>query len=372
MSEKNKITKFLIKTVSIFIKTAIIAISITYGSIVAVLSIPEFLKNIKKSTFGENLNPELVRAASHRLKNFEGKHFFIKASDGIKLHVFIRKHGGNIKSKGTILFLHGFPSFWYSWKDQIEFFYTKGYDVVAPDLRGYSQSDRPWNPLRYCMDQLCDDVNSVIDSLDHFFGESDKNVILVGHDWGGLIASAFSGVYPKKVKKLVLINTTHIGASFHGFLTGGHGQIFKSFYIFFFQLPIIAELLPVPIKNLDKKGAPDTLDEIDRVALKMQFSGFFGMTGGINLYRGNFMWGLYFRDAEFMKKYTFCKIKTDTVMIWGRNDVYFDPEIPEVNGRYFLNYKVDYLEDRASAGEGHWCLTDRSREVNKKMLSFIE
>ena len=97
MSEKNKITKFLIKSVSIFIKTAIIAISITYGSIVAVLSIPEFLKNIKKCTFGENLNPELVKAASHRLKNFEGKHFFIKASDGIKLHVFIRKHGGNVK-----------------------------------------------------------------------------------------------------------------------------------------------------------------------------------------------------------------------------------------------------------------------------------
>jgi pimeloyl-ACP methyl ester carboxylesterase len=98
--------------------------------------------------------------------------------------------------------LHGFPDYWYTWRDQMPAL-AKHFQVVAVDLRGYNQSDQPKGVDSYRMDKLVGDVLAV---LKHF--KKDRAVI-AGHDWGGAIAWAFAMAHPDKAERLVILNLPH-------------------------------------------------------------------------------------------------------------------------------------------------------------------
>jgi pimeloyl-ACP methyl ester carboxylesterase len=117
-------------------------------------------------------------------------------SNGVKIHYVTA-------GKGPLLvLLHGFPDFWYTWRDQMPAL-AKQFQVVAVDLRGYNKSDQPKGEENYTLDKLVADVAAV---LKHF--ERDKAVI-VGHDWGGAIAWAFAMAHPDKTDRLILLNLPH-------------------------------------------------------------------------------------------------------------------------------------------------------------------
>jgi pimeloyl-ACP methyl ester carboxylesterase len=117
-------------------------------------------------------------------------------SDGVKLHYVTA-------GKGPLLvMLHGFPDFWYTWRDQMPAL-AKQFQVVAVDLRGYNKSDQPKGVENYALDKLVADVAAV---LKHF--HQDKAVI-VGHDWGGLIAWSFAMTHPEKTDRLIVLNLPH-------------------------------------------------------------------------------------------------------------------------------------------------------------------
>src|SRR3954463_8857674 len=104
------------------------------------------------------------------------EHF--RSVNGISLHTIETGDiGGNY-----IIFLHGFPEFWYGWKNQIAFFAEKGYRVIIPDQRGYNLSSKPSGIKSYCLRNLCSDIVALIQKL------TDKKVVIVGHDWGGAVA----------------------------------------------------------------------------------------------------------------------------------------------------------------------------------------
>src|ERR1700722_7088576 len=98
--------------------------------------------------------------------------------NGIRLH-YVTSGKGEL-----ILFLHGFPEFWYEWKNQLSEF-NKDFFVVAPDMRGYNLSTKPENVDQYQIQFLVEDIRALIEHL------GDKKVILVGHDWGGVVAWCF-------------------------------------------------------------------------------------------------------------------------------------------------------------------------------------
>ena len=85
------------------------------------------------------------------------------------------------ESRGTIVFVHGFPEFWYGWKNQIPEF-AKDHRVVAPDLRGYNLSDKPEGVEAYTVKQIAADLAGLVDAL------GDGPVVMVAHDWGGAVA----------------------------------------------------------------------------------------------------------------------------------------------------------------------------------------
>ncbi|KAL6728946.1 hypothetical protein Aduo_000047 [Ancylostoma duodenale] len=104
--------------------------------------------------------------------------------------------------KPLLLMLHGFPEFWYSWRFQLKHFANK-YRCVALDQRGYNLSDKPSHTEDYHIDFLIADVREVAEKLGY------KKFILMGHDWGAVVAWKFALVYPELLEKLIILNVPH-------------------------------------------------------------------------------------------------------------------------------------------------------------------
>ncbi|MHA1190690.1 MAG: alpha/beta fold hydrolase, partial [Promethearchaeota archaeon] len=144
--------------------------------------------------------------------------------NGIKLHYI--KAGP--EDGELILFLHGFPQFWYMWRDQLLEF-SKDYLVVAPDMRGYNLSSKPEEIEQYKPHQIVEDIRALV--VEHF---NRKKFILVGHDWGGVIAYPFANQHPNLVEKLIIINAPHPNI-FAGLLSKNKDQQSSSQYVLFFR-----------------------------------------------------------------------------------------------------------------------------------------
>ena len=112
-------------------------------------------------------------------------------TNGIKMHV------ASIGSGPAILFLHGFPELWYSWRHQMLALSSLGYCAIAPDLRGYGETDSPPSPESYSALHIVGDLVGLLDHLGL------DQVFLVGHDWGAIIAWYFCLFRPDRIKALV-------------------------------------------------------------------------------------------------------------------------------------------------------------------------
>jgi epoxide hydrolase 4 len=117
-------------------------------------------------------------------------------SGGVKLHYVTEGKGP------LVVMIHGFPDFWYSWRDQMAGL-APHFQVVAYDQRGYNLSDQPEGVQNYAMPKLVADLLAVVD---HFKSEK---AIIVGHDWGGAIAWNFAMQHPDRIEKLVVLNLPH-------------------------------------------------------------------------------------------------------------------------------------------------------------------
>ena len=148
-------------------------------------------------------------------------------TNGLRMHYVIQGTGP------LIVLLHGFPEFWYSWRFQIPFLAEHGYTVVAPDLRGYNDTEKP--PSGYNVSTLLRDIVGLIRSLEY------EKAIIVGHDWGGALAWSFAMRYPQMTERLVVLNAPHPWAFFRELRT--LKQLRKSWYMFFFQIPWLPEYI---------------------------------------------------------------------------------------------------------------------------------
>jgi pimeloyl-ACP methyl ester carboxylesterase len=117
-------------------------------------------------------------------------------SNGVKIHY------ASVGSGPLIVMIHGFPDFWYTWRDQMDAL-SDSYQCVAIDQRGYNLSDKPKGVENYAMPLLVGDVAAVIKSLGR-----DK-AIIVGHDWGGIVAWTFAMMNPQMTDKLIILNLPH-------------------------------------------------------------------------------------------------------------------------------------------------------------------
>jgi pimeloyl-ACP methyl ester carboxylesterase len=272
-------------------------------------------------------------------------------TNGIKLH-YVTDGSGEL-----MLMLHGFPEFWYSWRHQIKEF-SEDYKVVALDLRGYNDSDKPAAPSAYVMSELLADVKGSIEALGY------GTCILVAHDWGGAIAWQFAYAYPDMVSKLIVMNLPHPAKFSEGLRTPQ--QLLKSWYIFFFQIPFLPEWY-LAFNDYSAIASSFTSWAIDKNAFtKADIEAFKdaaakrgALTAMINYYRNIFQTGL-------LNPQSWGAIEMPTLMIWGENDAALGKELTYGTEAYVKDLTLKYI-----ANCSHWVQQEQPKLVNQYMREFL-
>lgn len=271
-------------------------------------------------------------------------------TNGIKLH-YVTQGKGEL-----MLMLHGFPEFWYSWRHQIPEF-AKDFKVVALDLRGYNESDKPSKQSAYIMDEFIKDIEGVIKGLGY------DRCVLVGHDWGGAIAWSFAYAHPDMVERLIVLNLPHPAKFAEGFRTPQ--QLLRSAYIFFFQLPLLPELLLQasdyqPIESAFKGMAVNksAITQADIEAYKNAAAKRGALTATLNYYRNFWQQGLLSHNWGILE--------VPTLMIWGEDDTALGKELTYGTEAYVRDFQIKYISNCS-----HWVQQEQPQLVNQYMREFL-
>lgn len=275
---------------------------------------------------------------------------FIEAN-GIRLH-YVEQGSGEL-----VILLHGFPEFWYGWRNQLPVLSQK-YRVVAPDMRGYHLSDKPTGVEAYKIETLAADIASLIRAL------GEEKAIVVGHDWGAAVAWAVAAHYPQVVKKLAILNVPHPQEMSRAFLHFNLAQWLKSWYIFFFQLPYIPEKVVGTEKffrkTLSEMSTKNAFTEEDIQRYVQAYSKPGTVKATIAYYRAAFR-------SVFGRQVPFPKIKAPVLMLWGVHDKALGKELTYRTAQYCEN-ECTILYDESS---GHFVQHDNPAWVNARLLSFF-
>jgi epoxide hydrolase 4 len=256
-----------------------------------------------------------------------------------------------------IVLLHGFPEFWYGWRLQIQPLAAAGFRVVAPDTRGYNLSSKPDGVHEYDVGKLADDIRDLI----HERGA--QSAMLAGHDWGGSIAWALAMSHPEVIDRLAILNAAHPRKLSQGL--HHPGQLRKSWYFFFFNLPDVPEGV-VHANNwhffrhfLHDANPAYTPEEMDRYIAAWSQPG--ASTGMINYYRASVRTSPKDSEAQIRP------ISAPTLVIWGEKDNYLGPELAEPEHDDVPNLdRVERLPDAS-----HWVHHDEHERVTQLLTDFF-
>lgn len=287
-----------------------------------------------------------------------------------------------------MIFCHGFPESWYSWRHQMAYFADKGYRVVAPEMRGYGESSQPSSIDSYDQVTITADIVGIVDH----FGED--TAIIVGHDWGAPTAYHCALLYPDRFSKVVALSVPYGGRPSTTPLDG-FKYLFKDqfFYMLYFQEPGVAEAELAPqIANFLQKfylgisgditdypmfhkyprdatlmqtqtrqnDLPSFLTEQDLAYYVERFNKS-GLSGPLNYYR-NFdkTWR---KTAHLADK----KITQPCLFIAGSKE----PMTKIGNQLANMQNACANLELHILEGYGHWLQQEAPSEVNSLIYNFL-
>jgi pimeloyl-ACP methyl ester carboxylesterase len=261
-------------------------------------------------------------------------------SGGVKIHYVTAGQGP------LLVLIHGFPDYWYSWRDQIPAL-ARHFQVVAIDLRGYNKSDQPAGVENYTVDKLVEDVHAV---LKHF--KQDKAVI-VGHDWGGLIAWTFAMTHPDKTDRLIVLNLPHPKGLMRELATNSQQQK-NSQYARNFQQPDAASKLKPEMLAFWVKE-PDARKQYEEAFRRSSLEGM------LNYYKAN-----YPREP-YKDERTFPPVKCSVLMIHGLEDQYLLPGALSDTWKWVEKDLTLVTIPKA----GHFVHRDAAELVTKTMVRWL-
>jgi pimeloyl-ACP methyl ester carboxylesterase len=286
-------------------------------------------------------------------------HHFVDGVGGVRLHC--AEVGEASPDRPPVILLHGFPEFWYAWRRQMPALAAAGFHAVAPDLRGYNLSDKPPRVSDYRIELLAADVAAVVRQVPGGRGRAH----VVGHDWGGVVAWHLAMHHPEVVEKLVILNAPHPAAYLRELRRPG--QLLRSWYAFFFQVPRVPEAL-IRLRNLRSlrdlfRRGPARLGafsegDIDRYVEAFSQPG--ALTAALNYYRAAFRRG----PADVSRSVR--TIDVPTLLIWGERDRYLVPDLTRGLERWVTRLRVDRLP-----GATHWVQHDDPETVNRLLVNFL-
>ncbi|KAG8389509.1 hypothetical protein BUALT_Bualt02G0236800 [Buddleja alternifolia] len=302
--------------------------------------------------------------------------------NGINMHV------AEIGDGPAVLFLHGFPELWYSWRHQMLHLADRGYRTIAPDLRGYGDTDAPPSSADYTAFHIVGDLVALLDAL------GVEQVFLVAHDWGALIAWWFCLFRPDRIKALVNMSVQfhqrhpeiktvqryrellgdefymcrfqEVGEAEEAFASVETTEVMKSLFSSRGGKPIIVPK-DIGLKALFQTPAelPPWLTEEDLnyFATKFKQTGF---TGGLNYYRAmDPTW-------ELAAPWTGAQVKVPVKFILGDLDLtYYVPGVKEYIHEGGFKKDVPNLEVVVMEGVAHFINQEKPEEVSKHIYDFI-
>jgi pimeloyl-ACP methyl ester carboxylesterase len=322
----------------------------------------------------------------------EPTHRHIEAN-GIRLH---------IAEQGTgplVLLCHGFPESWYSWRHQLKALAQAGFHAVAPDMRGYGESDRPADIDSYSLFHLVGDMVGVLDAL------GEKNAVIAGHDWGAPVAWHAALLRPDRFRAVIGLSVPYRprgGVAPTGVMAQNADA---HFYQLYFQKPGVAEAEleadaraslrkilysgsgDVPRRNppgaapsgvgmvpraggfLTRMPNPEVLPpwlseaDVEYYAGQFRQSGF---RGGLNWYRN------IDRNWELMAPFAGASVTVPALYMAGDLDLVVSfPRMKEVIAdlpRFIPQLRSSVM----LPGCGHWTQQERPNEVNKAIVEFLQ
>lgn len=285
--------------------------------------------------------------------------------NGLRFHYAIDGDGQ------TMLFLHGFPEFWYEWRNLLGEF-GRDYQVVAPDLRGYNLTEKPPNLADYSAKHLISDIRAM---FDHF--SPGRRGILVAHDWGGAVAWGFAIAHPEYLDGLIIINAPHPGI-FARELAHNPEQQRASRYMLTFRKPEAEEILSANgFEKLSRMlfntaSRPDVFTEDDRAQYLAAWAQPGALTGGLNFYRASRLappepGSEAAAAAAFIplpaEKVT---VNVPTLVIWGEKDLALLPGNLAGLDEYVPNLRVRRIPEGS-----HWVLHEEPELICREMREFL-
>ena len=254
------------------------------------------------------------------------------------------------------LMLHGFPESRLSWRAQGPALAAQGWRAAAVDMRGYGASSRPNGRAAYRMEHLLADVGGVFDAL------GAKRRLLIAHDWGGIIAWAFAADRVRALDGLVIMNAPH-PAAYLDLVRRSPGQMAKSWYVLFFQLPALPEAMTTAAGALAVRralaGAGLEPALVDHYAEAARVPG--AMTAMMNYYRANTTtlseWGPG-RAA---------RIEVPTLVVWGERDPYLGVGLARASADQASDATLALFPDA-----GHWVQVQAASAVNARLAAWLD
>ena len=279
----------------------------------------------------------------------------------------VRLHYASAGKGKLVLFLHGFPEFWYEWKNQLAEFGRKRL-AVAPDMRGYNLSSKPASLDAYQIPILVEDIRALAAHLGH------KKFTLVGHDWGGALAWVFAATHPDYLDQLIIINAPHPGV-FQRELQKNPAQQQASQYMLMFRgEKAEATLSANHYALLEKIVLGEGLQkgfftQDDRKAYLQAWSQPGALTGGLNYYRASRVGppsgpapsgNIAPNPAALM-------VKVPTLVIWGEKDTALLTGNLDGLDQFVPDLTIKRIPDGS-----HWVIHEQPAVVNRYIQDFLK
>jgi pimeloyl-ACP methyl ester carboxylesterase len=317
--------------------------------------------------------------------------------DGVSFR-FIESNGLNMRiaemGEGPLILLaHGWPESWYSWRHQITALAGAGYHVVAPDMRGYGETDKPADVDEYDIVHLAGDMVGVLDAL------GEETAIMVGHDWGSVVAWNTVLLHPDRFSAVIAMSVPYSGRSPEPPMANMQASFGDNFFYMLYhneaggvaeaeydsnprgflsrlyispnsptEAPVNTDPLRASGGWIDRLGAPigmpDWLKQQDLDYIVSQFESA-GFRGGVNYYRN------LERNWEITESLQGVKVSVPALFIAGEQDgVIGGASKEQLTGS--LNQVVDDLRDVVLIpGVGHWVQQEAPGETSAAILEFL-
>lgn len=275
---------------------------------------------------------------------------------GIRLHVVLAGHANG----KPLIFLHGFPEFWFAWRRQIDHFVSSGYRVIIPDQRGYNLSDKPAGISSYSIDVLATDVVGVLDAI------AGSKAFVVGHDWGAAVTWYLAARYSDRISRAAMLSVPHPRVFIKNLIMNP-AQLRKSWYIFLFQLPWLPELIlrrrdwALLTKTLLNTSLPGVFSDSDLKQYKQAWAKNGALTAMLNAYRAALL-----RPSKLAVDYKASHVNVPVLLVWGKNEQFAVKAMARESLEYCDDGRIEMVETAS-----HWIQHEQPAQLNSLLLQFF-